>query len=90
MASRVRASSAPNGSSIKRNLRIMHQRTRDRRALTHTARQLVRITVGEAFETDQLQKIARAPPDAAGSLFITSAGTSTFLRMVRHGSMTGL
>ena len=58
--SRVSASSAPNGSSIRISLGSWIERTRDRGALLHAAGELVGIFVLVALEPDQREQIAGA------------------------------
>ena len=53
--SRAKASSAPNGSSIKQDQRIGGERARDRHALAHAARDPVDVEVGERGELDQFE-----------------------------------
>ena len=44
----------------QQDLRLAHERARDRGALAHAARQLVRVGVGERGHADQLEQSARA------------------------------
>jgi len=54
-STRTFASSAPNGSSRRQELRLDRQRARQGNALALTARHMSRKAVGEIFELYQLQ-----------------------------------
>ena len=59
--SRVISSSAPNGSSMSSSGGLEGERARDRDALLHAARQLVRVVAHEVAELDELEHLlARA------------------------------
>ena len=68
--SRVSASRAPNGSSIKQHARIVDQRPDDGQALLHPARELVGVAVAEIEQPDHVQPVldlgaSLGPTDAA-------------------------
>src|SRR4029453_13716771 len=58
--SRVSASRAPNGSSLRRGLGAGVARAGDRRPLLHTAGELIRVQLFLALEPDEREKIAGA------------------------------
>ena len=69
ISSRVKASSAPNGSSISSTDGLNDERAHDRGALLHAARQLARHACAEAVEADALEQARRSSRGrAAGPL----------------------
>ena len=74
----------------QQDLRVADERARDRHALAHAARQLVRIRLGEVGDADELEQLARAlttfvawPTPASWS------GNATLSSAVRQGSRRG-